>query len=34
MFSVRFARCFRYTVEAENADAAAEKIPTAYRSTN
>jgi hypothetical protein len=31
-FSVRFARCFRYVVDAETADAAAEKITTAYRS--
>ena len=31
-FNVRFARCFRYVVEAENADAAAEKITAAYHS--
>jgi hypothetical protein len=31
-FSVLFSRSFRYTVEADNADAAVERITTAYRS--
>jgi hypothetical protein len=31
-FSVRFDRCFRYTVEAATADEAVEKIRTAYQS--